>query len=157
MLTILQAESIDELEIVRSLLREYQSLLGVDLGFQDFEAELKDLPGNYATPSGRLLLAMDDGTPVGCVALRPIQGPRCEMKRLFVRPGSRGLGVGRGLVARVLEEARAVGYSEMVLDTLPTMAEAQKLYSAFGFREIAPYRANPIVGIRYLGCRLERA
>lgn len=157
MLTIDQVESTDDIDIVRKLMLEYQTRLGVDLCFQGFDAELKGLPGDYAAPGGRLLLASIDGTAIGCVALRAFDGSRCEMKRLFVRPAGRGLGVGKALVTRVMDEARAIGYAEMVLDTLPTMAEAQALYHAFGFRDISPYRVNPIAGTRYLGCSLAAA
>jgi len=149
-LQILQAVNAEHLETIRTLLGEYQALLGVDLSFQDFAAEVRDLPGAYAPPAGRLLLALNDGTPVGCVALRAVLGTRCEMKRLFVRPGTRGLGVGTALVARVVDEARAIGYSEMVLDTLPSMGDAQRLYAQFGFLDTDPYRSNPIAGTRYL-------
>jgi GNAT superfamily N-acetyltransferase len=151
MVKIAQAASIDEIATIRVLFREYQELLGVDLCFQGFEAEVGGLPGDYAPPGGRLLLATHDATPVGCVALRPFDASRSEMKRLFVRPVVRGLGVGRALVAFVLDEARAIGYSEIVLDTLPSMKEAQQLYERFGFREIPPYRSNPVTGTRYLG------
>jgi putative acetyltransferase len=154
MLRPTQAQSADEIEIVRGLLREYQHALGVDLCFQGFEAELKGLPGAYAPPSGRLLLALHEGTPVGCVALQRIDASRCEMKRLYVRPSARGLGLGRTLVTQILQDAKAFGYSEVVLDTLPSMIEAQRLYEQFGFREIEPYRPNPIVGTRYLGKKL---
>lgn len=157
MLTIEQAVSEDEVELVRSLFMEYQTRLGIDLCFQGFDAELKGLPGDYAPPRGRLLLASLGGAPVGCVALRAVQGPRCEMKRLFVRPAGRGLGVGRALVARVMDEARAIGYAEMVLDTLPMMTEAQTLYHALGFRDIPAYRVNPVAGARYLGRSLVEA
>lgn len=148
------AHSPDDIEIVRHLLREYQQGLGVDLSFQAFEAELAALPGSYAPPSGRLLLARHAGTAVGCVALQRITTSRAEMKRLYVPPSARGLGVGRKLVARILAEAQAIGYSEVVLDTLPNMLEAQRLYEQFGFRDIEPYRPNPIAGTRYLGKRL---
>ena len=144
----------DDLAVVRALFREYQALLGVDLCFQGFETEVLNLPGDYAPPGGRLLLAMHDGIPVGCAALRAANASRSEMKRLFVRPAARGLGVGRALVSQVLDEARAIGYSEIVLDTLPTMTEAQRLYDQFGFRDIPPYRANPIPGTRYLAKQL---
>lgn len=149
-----QARSADEIEIVRKLLREYQQGLGVDLSFQGFEAELDALPGSYAPPSGRLLLARHEGIPVGCVALQRISTSRAEMKRLYVPPSARGLGVGRQLVTQILAEAQAIGYSEVVLDTLPTMIDAQRLYEQFGFSDIEPYRANPIGGTRYLGKRL---
>jgi putative acetyltransferase len=149
-LRISQAESPAEIAAVRDLLREYQALLGVDLCFQGFESEVRGLPGGYAPPDGRLLLATADGEPVGCVALRAAGPPRCEMKRLFVRPAARGLGAGRALVALVLAEARAIGYTEVVLDTLPSMVEAQRLYEELGFRDILPYRPNPVPGARFL-------
>jgi ribosomal protein S18 acetylase RimI-like enzyme len=148
---IIPATTASDIAIVRALLVEYQARLGVDLSFQDFDSEMNGLPGDYAPPAGRLLLALHDGNAVGCVALRAAGGTRCEMKRLFVRPDARGLGVGRALVSRVLEEARMAGYAEMVLDTLPTMADAQRLYERFGFGDIPPYRPNPIEGTRYLG------
>lgn len=148
---VTQAQSADEIAIVRSLMREYQQRLGVDLSFQGFAAELDALPGSYAPPSGRLLLAWHEQAPVGCVALQRIDASRAEMKRLYVPPSARGLGVGRRLVAQLLSDAQAIGYSEVVLDTLPTMSEAQRLYHQFGFRDIEPYRPNPIAGTRYLG------
>lgn len=148
-------ESGAELEVIRKLLLEYQSQLGIDLGFQGFQAELQALPGDYAGPKGRLLLALRGGEPLGCVALREFGNSRSEMKRLFVRPSARGLGAGKALVSRVLAEARAIGYSEVVLDTLPSMAEAQILYEEFGFRDIPPYRPNPVPGARFLGLMLQ--
>jgi putative acetyltransferase len=151
MLVVTQARSADEIEIVRALMREYQQRLGVDLSFQGFETELQILPGSYAPPSGRLLLAWHEQTAVGCVALQRVTDSRAEMKRLYVPPSARGLGVGRKLVSQLLAEAQAIGYSEVVLDTLPTMNEAQRLYEQFGFRDIEPYRPNPIAGTRYLG------
>ena len=154
MLLVTQAQSADDIGIVRSLIREYQQRLGVDLSFQGFEAELEALPGSYAPPSGRLLLAWREQTPVGCVALQRIDATRAEMKRLYVPPSARGLGVGRRLVAQLLSEAHAMGHTEVVLDTLPTMMEAQRLYRELGFRDIEPYRANPIAGTRYLGKQL---
>jgi ribosomal protein S18 acetylase RimI-like enzyme len=150
-LRIIPATTPSDIALIRALLVEYQKRLGVDLSFQNFDAEVRSLPGDYAPPAGRLLLALHDATAVGCVALRAAGGARCEMKRLFVRPGTRGLGVGRALVVRVVEEARAAGYAEMVLDTLPTMVDAQRLYERFGFRDIAAYRPNPVDGTRYLG------
>jgi putative acetyltransferase len=151
MLVITHAQSADEIGIVRRLMREYQQHLGVDLSFQGFEAELAALPGSYAPPGGRLLLARHEQTPVGCVALQRITSSRAEMKRLYVPPGARGLGVGRKLVTELLAEAHSIGYSEVVLDTLPDMIEAQRLYRQLGFCDIEPYRANPIAGTRYLG------
>jgi ribosomal protein S18 acetylase RimI-like enzyme len=149
-----QVKTADEIEIVRTLLREYQQGLGVDLCFQGFDGELRGLPGGYAPPRGRLLLAFHDGAPIGCIALQQIDTSRGEMKRLYVRASARGLGVGRMLVMKILDDAKTIGYSEIVLDTLPTMLEAQRLYEQLGFQDIAPYRANPIVGSRYLGKKL---
>jgi putative acetyltransferase len=149
-----QAQSVEEIEIIRALLREYQRALGIDLSFQGFEAELHALPGSYAPPSGRLLLALHTGAPVGCIALQRISASRAEMKRLYVPPSARGLGVGRQLVMKILDDARAIGYTEVVLDTLPNMIEAQRLYQQLGFHDILPYRPNPIAGTRYLGRKL---
>lgn len=154
MIEFIQAETSQQLETVRELLREYERELGVDLCFQGFAAELDGLPGSYAPPAGRLLLALHQGTPIGCVALQAIDTRRVEMKRLFLRPIARGAGAGRALVTKILHEAQAIGYEEIVLDTLPSMVEAQQLYAGFGFRDIAPYRPNPIVGSRYMGRRL---
>lgn len=150
MVRIAQAISADDIATARGLLLEYQTLLGIDLSFQGFEAEVRDLPGAYAPPGGRLLLAIDHGTAVGCVALCAAGGVRAEMKRLFVRPVARGRGIAKALVSALLDEAIAIGYSEIVLDTLPSMVEAQRLYEQFGFRDIPPYRPNPVQGTRYL-------
>lgn len=150
MLNISQASTSEEIAAVRALMFEYHALLGVDLSFQSFDAEVRDLPGSYAPPRGRLLLATHDGSAVGCVALHEAGWPRAEMKRLFVRPSGRGLGLGRALVSAVLAQAVGIGYTEVVLDTLPSMAEAQRLYEHFGFRDIPAYRPNPVQGARYL-------
>lgn len=154
MITIRAAFSTADFALARELFREYQAQLGIDLCFQDFAAEVEGLPGDYAPPSGRLLLALRDDVAVGCIALRAVDAARCEMKRLFLRPGERGSGLGRALVERVLSEARAIGYGEIVLDTLPSMTAAQRMYERFGFRDIPPYRTNPVAGARYLGLRL---
>ena len=151
MLLVKQAEDTDEIGIVRAFMREYQQGLGIDLCFQGFEAELAGLPGSYAPPGGCLLLAWLKQTPLGCVALQRISDSRAEMKRLYVPPKARGFGVGRKLVEQILAAAEAMGYAEVVLDTLPTMLEAKRLYEQFGFRDIEPYRPNPIAGVRYLG------
>jgi putative acetyltransferase len=143
----------NEIPVVRDLFHEYQSQLGFDLCFQNFEQELRDLPGAYAPPSGALLLAFDGDPPVGCVALRDAGSGRGEIKRLFVRPIARGHGVARALVTRVLEEAKKIGYSDVVLDTIETMTAANRLYESLGFEEIAPYCPNPIPGARFLGRR----
>jgi ribosomal protein S18 acetylase RimI-like enzyme len=137
--------------VVRDLFREYEAWLGVDLCFQGFAAELAGLPGDYAPPSGRLLLASAGADrAAGCVALRALDAERCEMKRLYVRPAHQGSGLGRTLVTTLIEEARGVGYRAMLLDTLPQMRAAQHLYESLGFRDVEPYRYNPYPGTRFL-------
>jgi GNAT superfamily N-acetyltransferase len=154
MISIEEATSAESIGEARRLFTEYQAALGVDLGFQDFDDELATLPGLYASPNGRLLLVRIDAAVAGCVALRPLPGDACEMKRLFVRPGFRAAGIGRVLAERVIAEASAIGYRRMYLDTLPSMGRAQQLYEVLGFRDIEPYRYNPIAGARYLGLEL---
>ena len=154
MIAIVEAESATLVEVARVLVREYQTALGVDLSFQSFEAELQTLPGDYARPRGCLLLAFGDHEPAGCVAMRSLSDDTCEMKRLYVRPTYRAAGVGRQLVQRVIAEARSAGYQKMYLDTLPVMTGAQRLYETMGFKDVSPYRYNPIPGTRYLGLDL---
>jgi ribosomal protein S18 acetylase RimI-like enzyme len=154
MISIEQATTAELILHARTLFQEYQAALGVDLGFQDFDNELTGLPGQYVAPDGRLLLARADSAVAGCVALRRLSGYTCEMKRLYVRPGFRAYGVGRMLAERVMAEARAIGYRSMCLDTLPSMERAQQLYEVLGFRQIEPYRYNPIAGTKYLGLDL---
>ncbi|HSS45183.1 MAG TPA: GNAT family N-acetyltransferase [Thermoanaerobaculia bacterium] len=139
-----------EIELVRTLFREYQQTLGIDLCFQNFEQELARLPGDYAPPSGRLLLASSDHEIAGCVALRKIEEDVCEMKRLYVRNAFRGQGVGRKLAEAILGEARRIGYRKMRLDTMPSMRAAIPLYRSLGFSEIAPYRVNPVEGALFM-------
>jgi GNAT superfamily N-acetyltransferase len=147
-----------DVEEIRALFGEYAASLGVDLSFQDFEREVAELPGAYAEPAGRLLLARLAGDAAGCVALRPLADPGvCEMKRLFVRDAHRGSGLGRVLVEAIIEEARRSGYARMRLDTLPSMAKAQTLYEKIGFHPIAPYRHNPIPGTSFLELDLVKA
>lgn len=151
MLSFVQAESGEQFDEVRKLWQEYAAWLGVDLCFQSFEQELAALPGRYAPPEGRLLLALSDNELAGCIALRKIGEGVCEMKRLYVRPGFRGLSVGRQLTTLLIEEARRIGYARMLLDTLPSkMKAAEAVYRAAGFTEIEPYYYNPIEGAVYM-------
>ena len=147
------------LATVRLLLREYADTLGVDLCFQNFEAELASLPGEYAEPSGALLLALVDGQPAGCVGLRSLPDVdypnACEMKRLYVRPAHRRGGLGRVLAQRLMDLATQEGYSHMLLDTLDDMEAARGLYVTLGFEEIPPYYFNPIPGAHYLKAELD--
>ena len=139
---------------IRTLFEEYAASIGVDLCFQGFAEELAGLPGAYAAPSGRLLLARVLGTPAGCVALRRLTPELCEMKRLYVRPAFRGTGLGRRLAEAVIGAGRSLGYAAMRLDTLATMASARVLYESLGFRPITPYRHNPVPGAEFLELRL---
>ena len=141
---LIHVQSGPQLAHVRALFEEYAATLGVDLCFQNFETELAELPWEYVPPEGRLLLATTPADAAGCIALRKIAGDTCEMKRLYVRPAFRGQRIGRMLVTALIEEARRIGYARMRLDTLPSMTEAAALYRSFGFREIAPYRYNPV-------------
>jgi carbonic anhydrase len=140
---IRSAEAAD-LDIARELLREYAAWVGGEICFSSFEKELADLPGRYAPPDGRLLLAVsDDGSPSGCVALRRFSDDAAEVKRLYVRPAFRGSGLGRALIERIITEARAEGYVRLLLDTLPRMGDATRLYGAYGFQAIPRYGDNP--------------
>ena len=138
----------------RELFVEYQQGLAVSLCFQQFDRELEGLPGDYARPRGRLILARVAGEPAGCVALRPLGPDVAEMKRLYVRADYRGMGLGRTLAECVIDEARALGYRTLKLDTLPMMRAAQRLYTELGFVETAPYNDNPVDGVRFLALAL---
>jgi GNAT superfamily N-acetyltransferase len=152
---IAEAVAGDELALVRELFEEYAAWLGFSLAFQGFDAELAGLPGAYAPPAGRLLLARCDGAAAGCGGLRPLGGGACEMKRLYVRPAFRGRALGRLLAQRLVGEAAATGYARMLLDTIPArMAGADRLYRSLGFREIPAYYDNPVRGVRYMGLEL---
>lgn len=149
-----RAASSDDYAEAVVIFREYAASLDVDLCFQNFEAELAGLPGEYAAPAGGLWLAYVDGALAGCGALRPLAdcdyANACEMKRLFVRPGFRRYGLGRALAQALLDEARSAGYSHLLLDTLDDMEAARELYASLGFEEIPPYYFNPIPGAHYL-------
>ncbi|HEY5598551.1 MAG TPA: GNAT family N-acetyltransferase [Kiloniellales bacterium] len=149
------AEGEHEMEIVRTLFREYADWLQVDLCFQDFAAELAGLPGAYAPPRGGLWLARVDGKVAGTIAFRPLEDRICEMKRLWVRDEFRGLGLGRRLVETCLRAARGAGYSAMCLDTLGHMTAARTLYESLGFREIPAYYTNPLDDVRYMRRELD--
>jgi putative acetyltransferase len=139
-----------DMDAVRGLFREYERSIGVSLCFQDFDAEVAGLPGKYAAPRGRLLIARAGTAAAGCIALRPIDETTCEMKRLFVRPDYRATGLGRRLAERVIAEARSIGYTSMRLDTMPSMQSAQRLYESLGFTDGEPYTHNPVAGTRYM-------
>ena len=155
MIEIIHVETKDQVSIIRELFIEYATSLGFSLCFQDFDKELAGLPGEYAPPDGCLLLAMDDAIAIGCVALRKLDEGICEVKRLYVKPSGRGKGIGKNLVDAVIKEAIKIGYTKMRLDTVPKMKEAITLYRKIGFKEIKPYRDNPIEGALYMELNLK--
>lgn len=143
----------EEVETARELFLEYAASLPVELEYQGFSSELAELEARYSPPGGALLLAWAGADPTGCVAVRPLHGRTCEMKRLYVRPAHRGSGLGPLLVRAAIRAARELGYEEMWLDTLPTMTDAHRLYEKLGFREIPPY-GSAVPGSRFYGLRL---
>ncbi|MCU0612511.1 MAG: GNAT family N-acetyltransferase [Candidatus Eisenbacteria bacterium] len=151
---ITQADVGEDLREARSLILEYAASLGFDLGFQQFDEEIASLPGEYASPSGCLLLARLEGKAAGCVGVRAFAERICEMKRMYVRPTLQHRGVGRALAQGALHEARAMGYRVMRLDTLASMEAARALYRSLGFREIEAYRHNPLPDAVYMECDL---
>jgi len=159
-LTFAEAKSPAQIAQARELFLEYARSLGFSLCFQNFDKELAELPGDYAPPAGRLLLAEFDAQLAGCVALHKLDSAVCdsaicEMKRLYLRPQFRGKGLGRLLAEKIIAEARQIGYERMRLDTVePVMKDAIAMYRRFGFKDIAPYRPNPNPGVLYLELQL---
>ena len=154
-MTDVQVASDADIAEVQRLFSEYAVWISLDLSFQDFERELAQLPGDYVLPAGVLFVARVDGEVAGCVAAHQWREGVCEMKRLFVRDGFRGSGCGRALVESIIAWARKAGYQRILLDTLPAMDQAQRLYLRLGFQEVAPYRPNPVPGARFLELVLE--
>jgi ribosomal protein S18 acetylase RimI-like enzyme len=151
---IQDADAPEFLETVRTLFREYEASIRVDLCFQGFAKELAELPGEYARPSGRLLLAFDGDAVAGCGALRRLEDDVCEMKRLYVRPEHQGKSIGGALARELIRQAREAGYGRMRLDTMPSMGRAIAMYRSLGFREIAAYRFNPVPGALFFELQL---
>jgi putative acetyltransferase len=152
---IFQATTDDDIQAARTLFEEYAASLGFSLCFQNFDQELKNLPGAYAPPDGRLLLAIENDQLAGCIALRKLTDGACEMKRLFVRPTYRATGLGRFLAESIIDEARNLGYTHMRLDTIPgKMDKAIALYQRLGFVEIEPYCQNPVEGAKFMELKL---
>ncbi|WP_348753511.1 GNAT family N-acetyltransferase [uncultured Aquincola sp.] len=157
-ISLVPADSLPLIEEARHIFREYAEQLGVDLCFQNFDAELAGLPGDYAPPAGALMLVFVDGELAGCGAFRPLPESdypnACEMKRLYVRRAFRRFGLGRLLAQALMDRALQAGYSCMLLDTLDDMEAARELYSSLGFEEIPPYYFNPLPGSHYLMAHL---
>ncbi|HNH24585.1 MAG TPA: GNAT family N-acetyltransferase, partial [Accumulibacter sp.] len=154
-LRILNADDHQELGHVRQFFRNYSAWLGVDLSYQHFEEEMATLPGAYSAPGGRLFYAECDGRPAGCVGLRPFSDNLCEMKRLYVEPRQRGYGVGLQLALAVIKAAKEIGYRKLLLDTLPAMRVAVRLYRELGFKETPAYYQTPVEGTMFLALDLQ--
>lgn len=155
MIKIVEANTKEYIENAKELIWEYAQSLEFDLGFQDFDKEMENFPGQYAFPLGCLYVALDENQPIGCVALRDLGQGNCEMKRLYVKPNFRGLKAGKLLAEVVIKAARDMGYDFMRLDTIPSMKQANMLYNALGFKQIAPYRFNPIEGATFFEMNLK--
>ncbi|KFB67588.1 carbonate dehydratase [Candidatus Accumulibacter vicinus] len=154
-LRAVSANDTTAIEHVRQFFRNYAAWLGVDLCFQNFEAEMASLPGAYAQPDGRLFYAERDGRPAGCVGIRPFSTGLCELKRLYVEPSQRSFGIGRVLTMAAIKAAKEIGYRKLLLDTLPTMRVAVKLYRELGFKETPAYYQTPLEGTMFLALDLE--
>jgi GNAT superfamily N-acetyltransferase len=152
---VVQAQTDAEYAAARALFKEYAALLGVDLGFQGFTAELNELNTMYGPPAGVLLLARGDSDFIGCIGVRRLSADCCEMKRLYVQGSARGGGVGRTLVLAAITSAKSIGYKRMLLDTLADMTAARRLYTALGFSKCEPYRHNPIPGTTFMALDLD--
>jgi ribosomal protein S18 acetylase RimI-like enzyme len=155
MVEIIEANTEQDILTARALFKEYTDSLGVDLTFQNYEQEVARLETIYGPPAGSLLLARYNGLFVGCVGLKKLDDLTCEMKRLYIKPETRGKGLGKALCEKIIKRGKELGYKRMRLDTLPSMTAAQVLYMKFGFREIEPYYDNPIPGTRYMELGLE--
>ena len=149
-MTIVEVQSEENLRQVKKMFEDYGSSLEINLDFQDFDQELANLPGDYSPPDGSLLIAFWRGEVAGCIALKRFADGICEMKRLYTKPQFRGVGIGRALCEAIIVRARRIGYERMRLDTLPSMETARGLYASLGFREIEPYRYNPIEGAHFM-------
>ena len=155
MLQLKQVKKSDDLQTAQTLFDEYVTALNIDLTFQNYENERRHIADIYMPPNGALYIAENNKVPAGCVGLRQLDDHRCEMKRLYVRPDYRGLGIGTALCHQIIEKARQLGYVEMLLDTLASMQSAQALYQSLGFEQIAPYYHNPLPDAQYLALKLD--
>jgi ribosomal protein S18 acetylase RimI-like enzyme len=156
MIKIVEANTKEFVKRVKELIREYALSLEFDLQFQDFDKEIEDFPGQYASPTGCLYIALDENQPIGCVALRDLGQGICEMKRLYIKPLFRGQKVGKLLAEIIIKTARDMGYDYMRLDTVPSMKQANMLYNTLGFKQIEPYRFNPIEGATFFELNLKK-
>ncbi len=155
MLQLNQVKKSDDIQTSQTLFDEYVAALNIDLTFQDYDNERCHIEDIYMPPTGALYLALNSGEPAGCVGLRKFDGHRCEMKRLYVRPDHRGMGIGTALCHQIIEKGRLLGYTEMLLDTLASMHSALALYRSFGFKQIEPYYHNPLPDAQYLALKLD--